>query len=254
MAKKQLRKSEWERQLNAIPVSKEDLNRLIMDYLVIEGYKDAAESFSVESGLSPLVDLESIENRMVIRGAIHRGDVEEAIGRVNELDPEILDNNPLLFFHLQQQRLIELIRAGSINEALEFASENLAPRGEEHPDLLPELERTMALLAFDITKAGAPAAGSLAAPPHIAELLAPSQRLKTAAELNAAILASQSQGRDPKLPQLIKMLKYGEELLGMEGPGKWEFPKLDLEGPLTVSTATSSYDTSTARRGGAMAV
>ncbi len=28
----------------------------------------------------------------------------------------------------------------------------LAPRGEEHPDLLPELERTMALLAFDILK------------------------------------------------------------------------------------------------------
>ncbi|KAN0059637.1 hypothetical protein ACQY0O_008207 [Thecaphora frezii] len=162
MANNQMRKSESERQLNAIPVSKEDLNRLVMHYLVIEGYKDAAESFSVESGLSPLVDLESIENRMIIRGAIQRGDVEEAIDRVNELDPE-------------QQRLIELIRAGAINEALEFASEHLAPRGEEHPDLLPELERTMALLAFDISKNGTPAAGALDAPPHIAELLAPSQ-------------------------------------------------------------------------------
>lgn len=60
-----------------------------MDYLVIEGYKDAAECFSAESGLSPLVDLESIENRMIIRSAIQRGDVEDAIGRVNELDPEV---------------------------------------------------------------------------------------------------------------------------------------------------------------------
>lgn len=66
-----------------------DLNRLIMDYLVIEGYKDAAERFSSESGLSPQVDLESIENRMNIRSAIQRGDVEDAIGRVNELDPEV---------------------------------------------------------------------------------------------------------------------------------------------------------------------
>ena len=66
-----------------------DLNRLIMDYLVIEGYKDAAERFSMESGLSPQVDLESIENRMNIRSAIQRGDVEDAIGRVNELDPEV---------------------------------------------------------------------------------------------------------------------------------------------------------------------
>lgn len=60
-----------------------------MDYLVIEGYKDAAERFSFETGLSPQVDLESIENRMVIRSAIQRGDVEDAIGRVNELDPEV---------------------------------------------------------------------------------------------------------------------------------------------------------------------
>ncbi|PWN47917.1 hypothetical protein IE53DRAFT_389923 [Violaceomyces palustris] len=238
-SKKHLRKPEWERQLNQLPVSKEDLNRLVMDYLVIEGYKDAAERFSIESGLSPQVDLESIENRMIIRGAIQRGDIEDAIGRVNELDPEILDTNPLLFFHLQQQRLIELIRAGQINEALAFAAEELAPRGEEHPDLLPELERTMALLAFDIPKVGVPGNGSLAAPPYVAELLAPSQRLRTAGELNAAILASQSQGRDPKLPQLIKMLSYGEELLGMSGPGKWEFPKLDLEGPLGISEESS---------------
>lgn len=60
-----------------------------MDYLVIEGYKDAAERFSSESGLNPQVDLESIENRMIIRSAIQRGDVEDAIGRVNELDPEV---------------------------------------------------------------------------------------------------------------------------------------------------------------------
>jgi hypothetical protein len=70
-------------------ISFSDLNRLIMDYLVIEGYKDAAERFSSESGLSPQVDLESIENRMNIRSAIQRGDVEDAIGRVNELDPEV---------------------------------------------------------------------------------------------------------------------------------------------------------------------
>lgn len=60
-----------------------------MDYLVIEGYKDAAQRFSTESGLNPQVDLESIENRMIIRSAIQRGDVEDAIGRVNELDPEV---------------------------------------------------------------------------------------------------------------------------------------------------------------------
>jgi hypothetical protein len=65
------------------------MNRLIMDYLVIEGYKDAAECFADETGLDPNVELASIENRMQIRSAIQRGDVEDAIGRVNELDPEV---------------------------------------------------------------------------------------------------------------------------------------------------------------------
>jgi hypothetical protein len=45
---------------------------------------------------------------------------------------QILDMNPQLYFHLQQQKLIELIREGKTNEALEFAQEELAPRGEEN--------------------------------------------------------------------------------------------------------------------------
>lgn len=148
---------------------------------------------------------------------------------------------------MQQQRLIELIRTGDITEALRFASENLAPRAEEHPDLLPELERTMSLLAFELPRlaGGFNAAstsggnssskkGTLEVPLHISELLAPAQRLRTAGELNAAILASQSQGREPKLPQLIKMLSFGESLLAKEA--KLSFPRLDLVGALQLSS------------------
>lgn len=57
-----------------------------MDYLVVEGYKEAADCFARESGVAA-VDLESIEHRMAIRAAIQRGDVEDAIDRVNDLDP-----------------------------------------------------------------------------------------------------------------------------------------------------------------------
>lgn len=60
-----------------------------MDYLVIEGYKVSAEEFSQEAGLSPPVDFESIEGRMNIREALQRGDVEDAITRVNDLNPEV---------------------------------------------------------------------------------------------------------------------------------------------------------------------
>jgi molybdopterin-guanine dinucleotide biosynthesis protein len=66
-----------------------DLNRLVLDYLVIEGYKSAAEEFCQEANLTPPVDFESIETRMDIREALQRGDVEDAITRVNDLNPEV---------------------------------------------------------------------------------------------------------------------------------------------------------------------
>ena len=60
-----------------------------MDYLVIEGYKSAAEEFSKEASLDASVDFESIENRMNIREALQRGDVGDAITRVNDLNPDV---------------------------------------------------------------------------------------------------------------------------------------------------------------------
>lgn len=163
--------------------------------------------------------------------------------------------NPLLFFHLQQQRLIELIRAGNVGDALRFAAEELAPRAEEHPSLLPELEKTMALLAFELptmgqqqrtgtegrTASSTPArkglANTLEPPSSILDLLSPAQRLRTAGELNAAILTSQSQGREPKLPQLLRMLTYGETALATEGKVT-SFPRLDLLGAISVPGTT----------------
>ena len=60
-----------------------------MDYLVIEGFKSAAEEFSQEANITPPVDFESIESRMNIREALQRGDVENAIALVNDLNPEV---------------------------------------------------------------------------------------------------------------------------------------------------------------------
>lgn len=60
-----------------------------MDYLVIEGYKAAAEEFSKEAELNTAVDFQTIEDRTNIREALEHGDVEGAITRVNDLDPEV---------------------------------------------------------------------------------------------------------------------------------------------------------------------
>lgn len=201
-SKKVITREEWEKKLNDIKIRKEDMNKLVMNFLVTEGYVDAAEKFRMESGTEPDIDLATITDRMAVKKAVQSGNVEDAIEKVNDLNPEILDTNPQLFFHLQQQRLIELIRNGKVEEALEFAQEELAPRGEENQSFLEELERTVALLAFeDVSNC------------PVGELLDISQRLKTASEVNAAILTSQSHEKDPKLPSLLKMLIWAQNQL-----------------------------------------
>lgn len=71
----------------------------------------------------------------------------------------------------------------------------------------------MALLAFD---------SSSSAPSAITDLLSPAQRMKTAGEVNAAILDSFGQGKEVKLVQLLKLLCWGESMLSERA----EFPKV----------------------------
>lgn len=50
-----------------------------------------------------------------------------------------MEEDAPLFFQLQQQQLIELIRHGRVAEALAFAREYLACKGEQNATFLDEL-------------------------------------------------------------------------------------------------------------------
>ena len=86
-----------------------------------EGFKEAAEKFALESGIKAPAELEHLDERIKIRDAIQSGRIQEATALVNQLHPDLLDSDNYLFFHLQQQHLIELIRNKNIEEALRFA-------------------------------------------------------------------------------------------------------------------------------------
>jgi hypothetical protein len=66
-----------------------DLNALVFEYLLIEGFSEAAVEFARETGLPHDIDHAMIQERMGIREAVEDGRVEEAVRRVNELDPEV---------------------------------------------------------------------------------------------------------------------------------------------------------------------
>lgn len=66
-----------------------DINALILDYLTMAGYPNAAAKFSTEANLQPQQDDESITARQQIQNSIHKGDIQTAIDALNDLDPEV---------------------------------------------------------------------------------------------------------------------------------------------------------------------
>lgn len=165
-----------------------------------EGFKEAAEKFQVESGIDTGVDLSTLDNRILIREAINNGRIQESISLVNHLHPELLDNDRYLYFHLQQLHLIELIREGKIEEALRFAQNKIAEAGETNPEVLNELERTLALLAFEKPQNS-----------PFADLLEQTHRQKIASELNAAILRLEhKQNQNPRIQNVLKLILWAQ--------------------------------------------
>lgn len=74
-------------------------------FIYIEGFKEAAEKFRMESGIEPSVDLDSLDERIKIREMVLKGQIQEAIALINSLHPELLDTNRYLYFHLQVKQI-----------------------------------------------------------------------------------------------------------------------------------------------------
>jgi capsule polysaccharide export protein KpsE/RkpR len=55
----------------------------------------------MESGVQPTSDLDQMDERIKIRDAIQNGKIQDAISLVNNIHPELLDNDRYLYFHLQ---------------------------------------------------------------------------------------------------------------------------------------------------------
>lgn len=60
-----------------------------MDYLVSEGYPRAAEKFAKEANIQLPLEEESIQFRVEIRQAIHAGDIDSAVTKINDLNPQV---------------------------------------------------------------------------------------------------------------------------------------------------------------------
>ncbi|KAK3687234.1 CTLH/CRA C-terminal to lish motif domain-containing protein [Podospora appendiculata] len=196
-------KHAFETRVAEVKAPKSDINSLILDYLMMEGYPKAAANFSKEAKLQSQHD-PSIQARQTISQAIHTGNIEVAITALNELNPEILDKDPGLHFYLLRLQLVELIRGtnggSNIIPALDFATNQLGPRAVMSPEYLKDLELTMCLLIFPHESLD----------PQLAALLHPDLRRQTARQVNEAILMRTTSRREAAIRHLVKMRAWAE--------------------------------------------
>jgi len=198
----------FQRKVEDVKPSKADINFVIMDYLVSEGYPRAAERFAKEANIQLPLDEEIIQTRVEIRQAIHAGDISTAITKINDLNPQILDTDAALHFALLRLQLIELIRTctsspnSDITPALNFASSQLAPRAATSAEFLKDLEVTMSLLIF------LPSAGTLQK--ELNDLLEPALRRDVASKVNEAILTSRGLRGEARMRSLVRLRHWAE--------------------------------------------
>lgn len=125
---------------------------------------------------------------------------------------QILDSNPLIHFQLLQLHLIEIIRgvldkpasqqqlANDFLPAIQFATDQLAPRAPTDPKYQAALERTMALMIFPQEKMTA----------EFKELLDLKLRERVASDVNKAILGARGEGPEAKIRQLVRARAWAE--------------------------------------------
>lgn len=194
--------NEWMDKLKETRLQRSELNRLVMNYLVMAGYKEAADSFERETGLEANVTKKWMDERISIREALSAGEIPAAIDKVNDLDPGLLEENPQIYFHLQQQQLIEMIRQEDLEGAVQFAQSELASWGEDNPTFLDELEQVMGLLAFEHPEDS-----------PFGDLMHVSHREKVASELNAAIMEKLGQRSASGISNLMKVVHWSQSQL-----------------------------------------
>lgn len=70
-----------------------DINNLVLNYLINEGYPQAAEKFSSEANIPVNLTDSTLHQRVRIRNAIISGNVQEAIEKINDNFPTVRSNH-----------------------------------------------------------------------------------------------------------------------------------------------------------------
>jgi hypothetical protein len=208
--KETISESEWNSYSSRISLTKQDLNGLISNLLFTEGISSVAQSFDQESSTQQILPLSFLHERSVIKENILSGNIPAAINQLNAYNPDVLESNNNLLFELQLQQCIELITNNSVDKALDFIIQQLAPAAMNNEQLSNSLLNILSLLALN----------NLNNSPQT-NLIKPQQRYNLAQNVNEAILQAQHHNKESHLTVLLKKLIFQQNLLAEQN----NFPK-----------------------------
>ncbi|KIN05936.1 hypothetical protein OIDMADRAFT_38343 [Oidiodendron maius Zn] len=128
--------------------SRTRLDRLLVDYLLRNGYKDSATALAKEKGINDLVDVETFIQMSRIRESLRNGRVTEALAWCNENKKDLRRMESNLEFMLRFQQYVELVRTqdqSKLLESITHAKKYLTPFKDSYPR---EVQQACGLLAF----------------------------------------------------------------------------------------------------------
>jgi glucose-induced degradation protein 8 len=219
---------ETEQSDSAASLTKTDINALIMDYFLLEGYQDVVLEFSNESFFSTSQSPEhteallTLDARNYIRSQISNGNILGSLEVIQREFPEILID-PTLLFKLYQQHFVECLVSGNLQNALEFASEKIAPLAIQSRGILQEMEQMMCLVLF-----AHPTAQADEVPSKYQSRLSLEQRHTLAAEINSTILKSQGQRSEPRVVTALKEMAHHQKALKRKVHLAFPQPEIEL--------------------------
>jgi len=211
---KQIPEDKWIEERNKIPISKRDINKMILNHFILEGNKDAVECFEKEVNESIPYDRELLSIRDSIRKSIILWDIDSAIDKINDLNNEILENNQNLLFQLKRQKFIKLLLDGKIEEAIVFSQEELFHIAMKDNTLYKEFEDLMVLFVYNNIRTS-----------KYKDYLSEKYINTLISLVNKEIIKSQMQIITPSIQLMFKIMIWNQSELKENG---FTFPEIDL--------------------------
>ncbi|CAJ0760398.1 10775_t:CDS:10 [Entrophospora sp. SA101] len=121
------------------------LDRILVDYMLREGFSKTAGQLAKDESIEPFVDIELFTQTRRVEQALQQYSCTEALAWCNLNKTNLRKMQSTLEFNLRLQEFIELVRANKKSDAIAYSRKYLTAWSDMH---IKEIQQAMCLLAF----------------------------------------------------------------------------------------------------------